>query len=93
MSFQTTEDGLRSAFEQYGEVLTVNMVLDRETGRPRGFAFVEMADAAQADAAIAGLNGTSVGGRTLTVNEARPRNNGGGRGGNTGGRFSRESRW
>jgi cold-inducible RNA-binding protein len=86
MSFQTTEDGLRSAFERFGEVLNVNMVRDRETGRARGFAFVEMANAEEADRAITGLNGTSMDGRALTVNEARPKSNGGGGGGGGRGR-------
>lgn len=81
LSFNTTEDELRELFSQHGEVTSVSLVNDRETGRPRGFGFVEMADNAQAQAAIAALNGTSFGGRDLTVNEARPKVGGGGGGG------------
>ena len=66
-------DDVRNAFAAYGEVNSTHMVTDRDTGRPRGFGFVEMADEAQAEAAINGLNGTQLGGRDLTVNEARPR--------------------
>ena len=73
LSFQITETELRAAFERYGEVLNVKMVTDRETGRARGFAFVEMADAGQADRAIAEMNGSSLDGRPLTVNEAHPK--------------------
>jgi len=91
----TTEADLRSAFEAHGNVERVNIVTDRDTGRARGFAFVEMADAGEAEKAIAALNGTALGGRTLTVNEAkpkadRPRSGNGGRrfggGGGGGGR-------
>ncbi|MEE2775406.1 MAG: RNA-binding protein [Acidobacteriota bacterium] len=71
LSYDTTEDELRQVFGQHGEVSSVDLITDRETGRPRGFGFVEMEGA---DAAIAALNNTQVGGRTLTVNEARPRN-------------------
>lgn len=74
LSFSTTDDELRSLFSQYGEVLSVNLVTDRETGRPRGFGFVEMEGA---DAAIAALDRKEFGGRVLTVNEARPRNDSG----------------
>lgn len=85
MSYDTSEDQLRSLFETYGEVTSVNVITDRYTGRPRGFAFVEMADTAAADQAIEALNGQEVDGRTLTVNEAKPRaprsGGGGGRGG------------
>ena len=73
LSFQTTEDSLRSAFERFGEVLNVNMITDRDTGRARGFAFVEMANAEEAGRAIADLNGQNLDDRSLTVNEARPR--------------------
>jgi cold-inducible RNA-binding protein len=73
VSFQATENTLRSAFESYGEVLNVKMVTDRETGRARGFAFVEMANGDEASRAIAELNGKQLEGRSLTVNEARPR--------------------
>jgi RNA recognition motif-containing protein len=71
--FTTTEEELRHLFEPYGTVETARIVTDRDTGRPRGFGFVEMPNATEAQAAIEGLNGTSLGGRTLTVNEARPR--------------------
>jgi RNA recognition motif-containing protein len=73
LSFQTTEDGLRSTFERFGEVLNVNMITERDTGRARGFAFVEMANAEEADRAIADLNGKDLDERSLTVNEARPK--------------------
>ena len=90
MSFDTTEDQLRQAFEDFGEVSDVNVVMDRDTGRPRGFAFVEMSNQEEGQAAIAGMNGKEFGGRTLNVDEARPRNDnrggGGGRGGGRGGR-------
>jgi RNA recognition motif-containing protein len=79
LSFDATEDQLRQAFGQYGTVNSAVIVTDRESGRSRGFAFVEMADGA--DEAIAGLNGAQIGGRTLTVNEAKPREGGGGRSG------------
>ncbi len=89
MSFDTTEDTVRQAFEAYGEINSINLISDRETGRPKGFGFVEMSNDEQAKAAIAGLNGTDMGGRTVNVNEARPRPEGGGggsRGGSGGGR-------
>lgn len=86
MSFKTTEDGLRAAFEPHGEVGEVSIVTDRETGRPRGFGFVTMPNDAQANAAIAALNGQDLDGRTLNVNEARPKPAGGGGGGFRGGR-------
>ena len=89
LSFDTTEDQLREAFEQYGEVSTVNIITDKYTGKPRGFAFVEMPDQNSATSAISGLNTQELNGRTLNVNEARPRTDrgggGGGRGGNRGG--------
>ena len=81
LSFDVTGDQLKAEFEAFGPVSKVSIIADRDTGRPRGFAFVEMADDAQAKAAIAGLNGKQVGGRALTVNEARPRTGGGGGGG------------
>ncbi len=76
-----TEDSIRALFEPHGVVDKVSLVRDRETGEPRGFAFVEMAQAEEADRAIAALNGTVVDGRPLNVNEARPRADRGGRGG------------
>ncbi len=78
LSFQTSEAQLQALFEPFGTVTSASLVMDRETGRPRGFGFVEMADAAQANAAIAALNGKNVDGRDLTVNEAKPREGGGG---------------
>ncbi len=91
LSFKTTEDALRSLFEAHGDVASAQLVMDRETGRPRGFGFVEMPDDTQARAAIEALNGQNIDGRDLTVNEARPREDrggggGGGRGGFGGGR-------
>jgi len=83
MAFSTTEDQLREAFSQFGTVTKVQVITDRETGRPRGFAFVEMSDGG--DQAIAAMNGAQLDGRTLTVNEAKPREGGGGRGGYGGG--------
>ena len=67
------EDELRQAFEPYGQVDRVSILTDRDTGRSRGFAFVEMANAEEGEKAIAGLNGTQLGGRTINVNEARPK--------------------
>ncbi|MEM9644903.1 MAG: RNA-binding protein [Planctomycetota bacterium] len=89
LAFSATDDDLRGAFEQYGQVDTVNIIMDRETGRSRGFAFVEMSDDEGAKEAIENLNGASIAGRNVTVNEARPRaprgGGGGGRGGYGGG--------
>jgi RNA recognition motif-containing protein len=86
LDFSATDSSVRSLFEPYGAVERVNVVTDRDTGRSRGFAFVEMSDAAQADAAINALNGANLDGRALNVNEARPKTPGGGGGG---GGFSR----
>jgi RNA recognition motif-containing protein len=79
--FSATEDDLRSLFERHGTVSSVNVITDRETGRPRGFAFVEMEDAGAADKAIRELDGTDFGGRNIRVNEAQERRGGGGGGG------------
>ena len=88
LSYQTTEGDLTSLFEQVGQVDSVNVITDRDTGRSKGFAFVEMSTE-DADKAITQLNGTEVNGRTLTVNEARPREDrSGNRGGYGGGRNS-----
>ena len=88
LDFGATEASIRSLFEPYGSVERVNLITDRDTGRSRGFAFVEMTDSAEADRAIAGLNGMNVDGRTLNINEARPKSDGGGRGfGGGGGSF------
>ena len=73
ISFETTEDSLRNAFTAHGDVEEVAVVTDRDTGRPRGFAFVTMPEDSAARAAIEGLNGTELDGRTLNVNEARPK--------------------
>lgn len=86
LSFQTTDSELRQLFEQFGEVASASVVMDRETGRSRGFGFVEMSNDEQGKAAIAGLNGKNVGGRDLKVNEAQPREARGGFGGGGGGR-------
>jgi RNA recognition motif-containing protein len=83
LSFATTSDDLRDLFAPYGNVKSAQVVMDRETGKSRGFGFVEMADGG--DEAINALNGQDVGGRALTVNEARPREDRGGRGGGGGG--------
>ena len=86
MSFNTTEDQLRQAFEAFGAVSTVNIIKDKYSGEPRGFAFVEMSSKDEAMAAISGLNGQDLDGRALNVNEAKPRTEGGGnRGGGGGG--------
>jgi RNA recognition motif-containing protein len=93
LPYETTESDLQVLFEGVGQVSTINIVRDRETGRPRGFAFVEMSDVDGAQRAISELNRHQYGGRSLTVNEAKPmapRGNGGGFGG---GRQRRESRW
>ncbi|MFK8115687.1 MAG: RNA recognition motif domain-containing protein [Rubripirellula sp.] len=90
LAFTATDEDVRSAFEQFGEVTSVNIITDRETGRSRGFAFVEMSDSEGAKEAIENLNGVAISGRNVTVNEARPREprgggGGGGRGGGGGG--------
>ena len=93
MSFQTTETELRALFEPFGQVSRVHIAMDRETGRARGFAFVEMPNDAEAAKAIQGLDGKEVGGRNLKVNEARPKSASGGggpRGGGGGGGFDRD---
>lgn len=96
LSFNATEEDLRAAFAAYGEVSSVNIISDRETGRSRGFAFVEMPDANQAREAIAKVNLSEIAGRKVTVNEARPKTDrprgGGGGGGGGGGRGGR-GRW
>ena len=73
LSYDATESDLREAFEQYGEVSEVHIIMDRDTGRPRGFAFVEMPDGKAAKDAIENLNLAEIAGRKVTVNEARPR--------------------
>jgi cold-inducible RNA-binding protein len=101
LSYQTTQEDLHAAFATYGNVERVNMITDRDTGQPRGFAFVEMADQQGAQAAIAQLNGAELRGRVMNVNEARPKPTGGGGGGysagrggsGNGGNRRREPRW
>jgi len=95
LSHSTTESELRAAFEAHGAVEKVSVMTDRETGKPRGFAFVEMTNASEADKAIAALNGTEFGGRALKINEAkpktdRPRSGGGQRFGGGGGGHGRD---
>ena len=107
LSFHTDEETLRQTFSQFGQVDNVNIIRDRDTGQPRGFAFVEMSNDSEADTAMQQLNGSALDGRNLTVNEARPKTErsfggggggggrggyGGGRGGRGGGR-DREPRW
>jgi cold-inducible RNA-binding protein len=84
LDFAATEASIRALFEPYGNIERVNLITDRDTGRSRGFAFVEMSDSAEADRAIAALNGTDLDGRTLNINEARPKTGGGGGGGGRG---------
>jgi RNA recognition motif-containing protein len=100
LNFSTTEDAIRALFEEHGEVSSVKIPTDRETGRPRGFAFVEMPDANEAKTAMEALNGKEIEGRALNVNEARPKperrpGGGGGSGGGSGGgnRPPRRDRW
>lgn len=87
LSFKTTQEELMAAFSQYGNVERVNIVTDRDSGQPRGFAFVEMSERRDAETAISQLNGAELNGRTMNVNEARPKPQGGGSGfgGNRGG--------
>lgn len=85
LPFGTTDGELREMFSAHGQVDSASIVMDRETGRSRGFGFVEMGDASQAQNAITAMNGSNVGGRTLVVNEARAKEAGGGRGGGGGG--------
>ena len=84
LSYDVTDSALEQMFAQYGTVESAQVVMDRDTGRSKGFGFVEMKTDQEAQAAIAGLNGQQSGGRSLTVNEARPKSDGGGRGGSGG---------
>ncbi len=86
LPFSATEAELRDVFGRHGSVRSVNVITDRETGRPRGFAFVEMEEASAAEDAMKALDGSELGGRTLRVNEAQERSGGGSRGGGGGGR-------
>ena len=81
LPFSITENELRDSFERHGSVSSVNVIMDRDTGRPRGFAFVEMDEASAADDAMRALDGSDLGGRTLRVNEAQDKRGGGGGGG------------
>lgn len=85
LSFDTTTEDLQSMFGQIGTVESANLIEDRETGRSRGFAFVEMSSKEEGQNAISQLNGKEISGRSLTVNEAKPREDRGGGGGNRGG--------
>jgi len=97
LDFAATDSSVRTMFERYGTVDRVNLVTDRDTGRSRGFAFVEMSSTEEADRAIVGLNGANFEGRALNVNEARPKSQSGGGGGRSNGggfgRQRREPRW
>ena len=93
LSFNTSEAQLRQLFEPHGGVASAALVMDRDTGRPRGFGFVEMADQAAGNAAMAALNGKDVDGRALTVNEAKPKTGGGGGGFGGGNRDAGRGRW
>jgi RNA recognition motif-containing protein len=86
LSYQFTDDELRTAFEAHGAVDSAKIIMDRDTGRSKGFVFVEMPNDDEARAAIEALNGSELGGRNVKVNEARPRQDRGGRGGFRGGR-------
>jgi RNA recognition motif-containing protein len=85
LTYETTDANLQEMFEAHGPVLSAQIIMDRDTGRSKGFGFVEMNNGAEADAAIAALNGQQVNGRALTVNEARPRESRAGGGGFAGG--------
>jgi cold-inducible RNA-binding protein len=103
LDFGATEESVRTLFEEFGAVERVSVMKDRDTGRSRGFGFVEMTNVEEADRAINALNGADVGGRALNVNEARPKGEGGGGGGRGAGNFRggsgagpsrrREPRW
>jgi cold-inducible RNA-binding protein len=97
LSFSATEEAVRSMFAVHGNVDRVNIVADRDTGQAKGFGFVEMSDNAEGDRAIAALNGIDLEGRTLTINEARPKadrgSGGGGYRGDSGGGGPQNNRW
>lgn len=94
LNYQTTQEELMQAFSQFGAVERVSIITDRDTGQPRGFAFVEMTDRREAENAINSLNGQQLNGRAMNVNEARPKPQGGGGGGFRGrGGNSRGQRW
>ncbi len=85
LSYEATQDDLRQAFEAHGEVSSVSIIMDKMTGRSRGFGFVEMPDNGAGQAAISALNVQEIRGRAMTVNEAKPKTDGGSRGGGRGG--------
>ncbi len=93
LAFQTTDQDLQGLFSQVGTVESVSLVTDRDSGRSRGFGFVEMGSKAEGEAAISKFNGTEVHGRSLTVNEAKPRENRNGSGGSRGGFGGGRSRY
>lgn len=93
LSFGATESSIRSLFEAHGTVERASLVTDRDTGRSRGFAFVEMSDSREAEAAINALNGAELDGRALNVNLAKPKTERSGGGGGGGGRDGRSNRW
>ena len=93
LSYEATQDDVRQAFEAYGEVSSVSIIMDKMTGRSRGFGFVEMPDQGAAQAAISALNLQEIKGRAITVNEAKPKTEGGGRGGYGGGGGGRGRSW
>ena len=87
LAYTTTDEDLRTSFEAYGRVDSARVVMDKMTSQSKGFGFVEMSNASEAQASIAGLNGKDLGGRSLNVNEARPKGEGGGGGGRSGGGY------
>jgi RNA recognition motif-containing protein len=93
LAYSTDDDQLRSHFEEYGVVDSARVIMDRDSGRSKGFGFVEMSNANEANAAIEALNGREVDGRSLTVNEARPREDRGPRRGGGGGGFGGRPRY
>ncbi len=93
LPFGISEGDLRTMFEKYGTVERASIITDRDTGKSRGFGFVEMPDDSAAEQAIAGLNGKDMGGRAMSVSEARPKSDRGGGGGGGGRRPPREPRW
>ena len=93
LPFSSTEEELRELFGRHGSVESVSVITDRETGRPRGFAFVEMSEPSAATDAIRALDGTQLGGRALKVNEAQDKARSGGGGGGGGGGFGRKPRY
>ena len=92
LSYEATQDDLRAAFEAHGEVSSVSIIMDKMTGRSRGFGFVEMPDQGAGQAAISALNLQEVRGRAITVNEAKPKTDGGNRGGGRGSYGERRGR-